>query len=121
MKREKIRSIIEQASQAWMTGNVDAFANLFAPDGKFIVPGHSYVGVAAIKQVMSEFAATHSDVKIEIKQIIADGDHAVVEWFWQDTETQTGKQQKAEDAIVIDFQEGLISRWREYIDSQTPN
>jgi uncharacterized protein (TIGR02246 family) len=88
--------------------------------GKFVVPGNSYVGSTAIRQVAKEFAETHSSVKIEIKQILTDGNHAVVEWFWVETANQTGRQQKAEDAIVIDFKDGLITRWREYIDSTTP-
>ncbi|MFQ4141156.1 SgcJ/EcaC family oxidoreductase [Chlorogloeopsis sp. ULAP02] len=121
MKVEEIHSIIQQAAQAWMTGNADAFAELFAPDGKFIVPGNSYVGRTAIQQVTAEFAATHSGVKIEIKQILIDGDRAAVEWTWEDTNNETGKQQKAEDAILVDFKEGLITRWREYIDSNIPS
>ncbi|MDM9384156.1 nuclear transport factor 2 family protein [Chlorogloeopsis sp. ULAP01] len=117
IKVEEIHSIIKQAAKAWMTGNADAFAQLFAPDGKFIVPGYSYVGQTAIQQVTAEFAATHSDVKIEIQQILTDGNHAAVEWTWEDTNIETGKQQKAEDAIIVDFNDGLITRWREYIDS----
>jgi uncharacterized protein (TIGR02246 family) len=121
LKAEEVYSIIQQAANAWMTGNADAFAQLFAPDGKFIVPGNIYIGSTAIRQVAAEFAATHSNVKIEIKQILTDGHHAVVEWSWLEIENQTGRQQKAEDAIVIDFQDGLITRWREYIDSKTPD
>lgn len=119
MKPEEIRSIIQQAAKAWMTGDADAFANLFASDGVFIIPGKRWVGATAIKQTAAEFAATHSDVKIEIQQILIEGNHTVVEWSWQDTEKLTGKRQTAEDAIVVDFKNGRISRWREYIDTET--
>ncbi len=72
----------------------------------------------------AEFAATHS-VKIEIQQILIEGDRTVVGWFWEDTEKATGRHQKAEDAIAlgvggaiaVDFKDGKISRWREYIDN----
>ncbi len=119
LKPEEIRSIIQQAAKAWMAGDADAFARLFVPDGVLIVPGHRWVGATAIRQVTAEFAATHSDVKIEIKQILVEGNHAVVEWSWQDMEKATGLRQKAEDAIAVDFKEGRISRWREYIDTET--
>ncbi|MEB3180146.1 MAG: SgcJ/EcaC family oxidoreductase [Nostocaceae cyanobacterium] len=119
MTPEEIRAIIQQAAKAWMTGDPDGFAKLFAPDGVFIVPGNRWVGETKIRQVAADFAATHTDVKIEIQQIVIDGNHAVVEWLWSDTETATGLNQKAEDAIVVDFKDGLISRWREYIDTET--
>lgn len=119
LKPEEIRSIIQQAAKAWMAGDADAVARLFLPDGVLIVPGHLWVKATAIRQVAAEFAATHSDVKIEIKQILIEGNHAVVEWSWQDTEKATGLRQKAEDAIAVDFKEGRISRWREYIDTET--
>lgn len=118
MKPEEIHEIIQQAVQAWISGDADAFARLFTPDGLFIVPGHRWVGPSQIRQVTAEFTAAHS-VKIEIHQILIQGDRAVVEWFWEETNKTTGSHQKAEDAIAIDFKDGKITRWREYIDTQT--
>jgi uncharacterized protein (TIGR02246 family) len=120
MQPEAIRAIIQQAGQAWVTGNADAFAALFTTDGEFVVPGQRYQGTEAIRAVAAGFAATNSNVQVEIRRIIIDGDQAVVEWHWQDTETVTGKHSNADDAIVVDFQAGKISRWREYIDAATP-
>ncbi|PIG93659.1 SgcJ/EcaC family oxidoreductase [Gloeocapsopsis sp. IPPAS B-1203] len=117
MKPEEIRSRIQQAAHAWMTGNAEAFAELFVPDGEFIVPGDRWIGRAAIRQAVVDFAAAHSHVQIEIQRILIDGDSAVVEWHWQ--EEIAGTHNSADDAIAIDFQNGLISRWREYIDTQS--
>lgn len=119
MKPEEIRSCIQQAADAWMTGDANAFAELFIPNGEFIVPGDRWIGQAAIRQVAADFAAAYSDVKIEIQHIVIEGNSAVVEWHWQETETATGKCGVADDAIAIDFQNGRISRWREYIDTQS--
>jgi len=119
MKPEEIRSRIQQAANAWMTGNAEAFAELFVPHGEFIVPGDRWIGRAAIRQAVADFAATHSNVQIEIRRILIDGDSAVVEWHWQ--EEIAGTHKSADDAIAIDFQNGLISRWREYIDTQSPS
>jgi len=44
-----------------------------------------------------------------------------VEWIWKDVEKNTGSQSQAEDAIIVDFREGQINRWREYIDTQSLN
>lgn len=117
---EDVRLIIKKAKDAWMTGNADEFANLFTPDGELIVPGERWVGPAAIRQVVTDFSAAYSVINIDIRRIIIDGNQAVVEWHWQDKEKATGTRSAADDAIVIEFKAGQISRWREYIDTKTP-
>jgi uncharacterized protein (TIGR02246 family) len=119
MKPEEIRERIQQAANAWMTGDADAFAELFIPNGEFIVPGDRWSGRGAIRQVAADFAAAYADVQIEIRRIVVDGNSAVVEWHWQETAVATGKRGVADDAIAIDFHNGFISRWREYIDTQS--
>jgi len=119
MTSEQCRSIIQQAAEAWITGNADSFASLFLPDGEFIVPNNRWVGTEKIRQVAADFA-TDYEVKIEIRRIIVEDERAVVEWYWSDTEKATGKCNQAEDAIVVDFRVGKISRWREYIDATSP-
>jgi uncharacterized protein (TIGR02246 family) len=117
--QQTMRSLIQQAATAWTSFDADTFAALFVPDGEFIVPGHCWVGQAAIRQATTDFSATYSDVKIDIQRILIDGNQAVVEWHWQETEKATGKKGNAMDAIVVDFQNGRIRRWREYIDLQS--
>ncbi len=116
MTPERIRSVIQQAADAWKTGNADAFASLFLPDGEFIVPNNRWVGPVKIEQVTADFTANY-EVKIEIRRIIVEGEQAVVEWHWEDMEKATGKCNQADDAIVVDFKSGKFSRWREYIDT----
>ncbi|MGJ3253754.1 MAG: nuclear transport factor 2 family protein [Elainellaceae cyanobacterium] len=117
----EIRRMIRHARDAWLTGNPDRFAELFAADGEFIVPGQCWQGPADIRQAVAEFAADYSVLDIQIRQIVIDGDRAVVEWQWRDRNSETGDETIADDAIAIDFEAGQIIRWREYIDTQTPN
>lgn len=119
MEPEQIRSLIQQAANAWINSNADAFTCLFLPDGKFIMPNQCCVGTEKIRQVTADFVTAY-DVKIDIKRTIIDGNQAVVEWHWQQTEKETGKTSQSDDAIVVDFQFGRISRWREYIDDTLP-
>ncbi|MGH2413850.1 MAG: nuclear transport factor 2 family protein, partial [Microcystaceae cyanobacterium] len=74
----------------------------------------------SIRQVLTDFVATHSDIKIDIQRIIIEGNQAVVEWNWEEIESATGRRTRANDAIVVDFQGNQIRRWREYIDTETP-
>jgi uncharacterized protein (TIGR02246 family) len=118
MQPNEIRNIIQQAQVAWIAGDAAGFADLFTEDGEFIVPGDRWVGRESIRKIAAEFAADYSEVDIEIQRLIIDGDQAVVEWHWEDKQTASGEHNKADDAIVVDFRDGQICRWREYIDSQ---
>jgi uncharacterized protein (TIGR02246 family) len=115
----EIHSIVQRARNAWVNGDAEAFASLFTPDGEFLVPGNRWVGHEAIRQVAADFAASVSEVNIEIRRIMIDGNQAAVEWAWEDTNS-SGYRNQADDVIIIDFVDGQISRWREYIDTQTP-
>ena len=120
MSSDSIQLIIQQAREAWLTGNADAFAALFAAEGEFMAPGNRWVGPDQIHQAAAEYAAAYDVLTIEIHQIIQASDRAVVEWYWQDREKATGKETRADDAIVIHFHAGRIVRWREYIDAVSP-
>lgn len=119
MTPEEVQSVIQQARDAWITGDANSFAALFLPNGEFIIPGNRWVGQAAIRKVAADFASAYTDVRIDIRRIVVQGSQAVVEWHWQETEKATGENSSADDAIVIDFQESYISRWREYIDTKS--
>lgn len=117
---DQIQSIIQQARSAWLTGNAAAFAALFAAEGEFIAPGNRWVGPDQIRQAAAAYAAAYDVLRIDIRQVIQANERAVVEWYWQDREKSTGQESQADDAIVIDFQAGCITRWREYIDAVSP-
>ena len=120
MKPEEVRTLIEQARDAWVARDADAFAQMFVPDGELIVPGERWQGRAKIRAEVAHFAQQYSDVKIGIRRIIVEGNQAVVEWHYEDTENATGLRNQADDAIIVDFKDGHISRWREYFDDKTP-
>lgn len=120
MHVKEIQAVLQKARDAWMVGDADAIAQLFAPDGELIVPGQRWQGQADIRAAVIKFAASSVNVQIQIQRILIEGEQAVVEWTWEDTDKNTGRRNRAEDAIVVDFKDGLIARWREYIDSETP-
>ncbi|MEO0455640.1 MAG: SgcJ/EcaC family oxidoreductase [Cyanobacteria bacterium P01_A01_bin.114] len=112
-------SVVDQAAQAWRDESPDAFVDLFAASGVFIVPGNRWIGQTAIQKAVADYFATKTGVAIAIHQIVFENTHALVEWRWSDLDRQTQQRSQAEDAIAIDFDpEGKILRWREYIDAQ---
>ncbi|MBV8882609.1 MAG: nuclear transport factor 2 family protein [Chroococcidiopsidaceae cyanobacterium CP_BM_RX_35] len=119
--QKDIRTLIEQARNAWVARDANAIAQMFAPNGELIVPGQRWQGREEIRAGVTSFTQQYTDVKIDTQRVIVEGNQAVVEWHYEDTEKATGVRNKADDAIVIDFKDGLIDRWREYFDNKTPN
>jgi uncharacterized protein (TIGR02246 family) len=119
MTPAEVQSIIHSARDAWLTSNASQFANLFAENGVFIVPGKRWIGAAAICDAVSDYVAQNSVIRIDVDQILVDGDRAMVEWHWVDQNHDTGDIRHASDAIAIDFEHAKITRWREYIDSSS--
>lgn len=115
----KIRAIIQYAIAAWTEGNASGFAALFTEDGELIVPGRRWVGPEAIQQAAWDFLKD-SQVHIDVQQVLIQGQRAAVEWKWQETSKSHGTSSQADDVIMIDFVDGKIQRWREYIDNDTP-
>lgn len=114
-----LRAIILQAKDAWVSGDAAAFANLFTDNGELIVPGQRWQGRDAIAAESTRFLENFT-VAIEIRRILIDRNQVAVEWDWSETSKPTGqKTGQAQDAILIDFEEGRICRWREYIDTKT--
>ncbi len=116
-----IPTIIQQAKDAWVNLDGNTLAKLFTPDGELIVPGHRWQGQAEISEAVSSIAQQSKDIKIDIARIIISGEQAVIEWHYQETEKTTNHRKTTDDAIVVDFRDGQISRWREYFDTETPS
>jgi uncharacterized protein (TIGR02246 family) len=116
-----IPTIIHLAKDAWVNLDGNALAKLFTPDGELIVPGYRWQGQAQISEAVSSVAQQSQDIQIEIERIIICGEQAVIEWRYQETEKATQNRKTTDDAIVVDFRDGKISRWREYFDTQTPS
>ncbi|MCW6037943.1 nuclear transport factor 2 family protein [Spirulina subsalsa FACHB-351] len=114
----EIRDCIRQAAAACIAQDGQAFAALFHPEGELVLPGSRIVGKGEIEQVTTKYLGTCENIRIQIQRVIIDGMQAVVEWLWLD-EKKSGQFSYAENAIVVDFQEGLIVRWREYTDTKT--
>ena len=116
MPTPDVQALVETARQAWLTGNGNAFAALFTDQGEFIAPGNRWVGHRQIYQAVVDYAAAYDEVSINIRRIIQENEQILIEWDWQEREKVTGRRSQAEDAIVVDLEQGRIRRWREYID-----
>ena len=120
MSAEEMRAAIRNQVDAWERGDADALAAGFTPDGEIVVAGKLIKGRAALRATVTRFASRHSEVQVTVQRMVFGPDCAAVEYRWADTKNETGERYVADDAVWVDFQEGLISRWREYWDADTP-
>lgn len=113
---QRIRELVERQANAWATANSDKIITDFAEDSLFVVPGSTFRGKQQIKEAAEAYFAEFTDTQITIKRIITNGIEGAIEWSWRDTNKKTSETSQAEDAIILELEEGKIKYWREYID-----
>jgi uncharacterized protein (TIGR02246 family) len=120
MLPDEMRAAIETQIRAWETGDAELLAAGFTPHGEIVVSGKRIRGREALTATVVRFASRHRDVRVTLSRIVYGVDCASVEYRWQDTKIESGEHYIADDAVWVDFAGGLISRWREYWDAETP-
>jgi uncharacterized protein (TIGR02246 family) len=115
-----MRAAILNQIRAWETGDAEGLASGFTLDGEIVVAGKLIKGREALRTTVTRFSSRHRDVKVTLRRILCGEDCAAVEYRWEDTKNETGERYLADDAVWVDFREGLIARWREYWDNETP-
>lgn len=114
MTPTEIRACIRRAARACIEKDADAFASLFLAEGEIVLSRDRLVGQTAIAQATAAYFTTCEAIAIDIRRILVDGSSAVVEWSWQDCNAGKEECNSTDNAIVIDFQDDAIARWREY-------
>jgi uncharacterized protein (TIGR02246 family) len=120
MTPDEMRAAILAQIRAWETGDAQALAEGFTPEGEIVVSGKRIQGHAALRATVTRFASRHRDVRVTLRRIVCGDDCAAVEYRWVDTKNETGERYLADDAVWVDFAGGRITRWREYWDNETP-
>lgn len=114
MTPETMRACIQAAVCACTAKDSRALASLFLPKGEMILQNKGWVGRSAIERVSAQYLASCEAIAIEVHRILVEGNCAVVEWTWQNTNSGNRQPNITDNVIIIDFQENAIARWREY-------
>ena len=120
MTNDEMQAAILDQIRAWKEGDAEGLANGFTPNGAIVVSGKVIAGRDALRATVTRFSGRHSDVQVALRRIVYGEDCAAVEYRWEDTKNETGERYVADDAVWVDFRDGLIARWREYWDNETP-
>jgi uncharacterized protein (TIGR02246 family) len=114
----QFQQLVERQASAWEAADSEGIIADFAEASAFVVSGSTFRGKQEIKEAAEEYFAEFTDTQIMIQRLIANGNEAAVEWTWRDKKRETGETSYAEDAIIIELEDGKIIYWREYIDTQ---
>lgn len=114
MKREDILTIIDQAIAACSNKKAADFAALFADNGEIILEKNHRILRPQIEQVTGNYFADLEYINIKINDIFIDKNKALIEWLWEDLNSQTKQKKCHENLIYLKFDNNRIIRWREY-------
>ncbi|MCM1982544.1 nuclear transport factor 2 family protein [Lyngbya confervoides] len=107
--------LIEAAVEALCSLNAQAFARCFTPDARLVLPnGQQLQGRAEIQGALADLSQRLIQVDLKISGMTIAAGTAYVAWHWRSLARQTGKWQVSDNLIVLQFNQGLISAWREY-------
>ena len=82
-KPEEVDALFEKGINA---GDVEAVVALYEPEGSLVVaPGQVLTGTDAIRAGIAGFIAAKANLKLEVKNVVAGGDVAMVYNDWSGT------------------------------------
>ena len=105
----------ERYARAWELDDDGAVAELFTDDATYRSSPFEepYRGIDEIRRYWRDVTATQSRVEVRIGRTVADGNHAVVEW-WTEMDSK-GTPVTLPGALLLDLDEnGLCTALREY-------
>ena len=118
MTRDEVWALLQARARAWEEGDLEAIAVGYAPDVVLIAPGGiRLAGLAALRESNARYFAEYTDIRVELKRVILDGDQGALEWTWSETRRADGKRRSVDDAIVFELRAGKIVYWAEYFDT----
>ena len=118
MTREEVWAFLQARARAWQASDLDAIEAGYAPDVVLIAPGGIRLeGLVTLRENNARYFAEYTDIRVDLKRVILDGDQGALEWTWSETRRSDGKRRSVDDAIVFELRNGKIVYWAEYFDT----
>ena len=118
MTYDELCTMIQALADAMERQDDPAIAQFFADDALMVTPGGRFAGRQAIYDAGFAFNKAYSNIRVQVRRVIADATctHGVVEWSFAETRNADGWTHLMEDGIVFEIRHGKIDYWREYFD-----
>jgi uncharacterized protein (TIGR02246 family) len=113
--------LVARQARAWEEQDVEAILDDFHPDAVFAAPGMMLQGHDQIGEGAQDYFDRFDEIEVRVTLIVEDpsGLRGAVEWHLSARDRATGQREGTPDAIIVELRDGLITRWREYIDTAT--
>jgi ketosteroid isomerase-like protein len=111
---------IRKAFEGWEQQDAAAVAALFSPQGRYEDPLFSepLVGPQAIREGIGPAMADITDCRIATRRLTEDRDTGIVEAEFRSALAGGGGRLDFDFAMVVEMQDGQISRLTEYFDTR---
>jgi len=109
--------VAHEMVNAWNARDVDAIADLFAEDGRFLSmmqPPQVREGREVIREQWGKLISGLSDIELQLRHVSVSGNSVFIERL--DVFTYKGKEGRVPVACVLDIRDGKVQEWREYYD-----
>jgi limonene-1,2-epoxide hydrolase len=112
------KQVVRDFCAAWEARDQAKILDAFTDDGVYFnVPMQPATGKDAIKALLGMILGPATDVKFEVKHMVADGDTVLTERV--DTFVMGGKTVTLPVMGVFELRGGKIAAWRDYFDLAT--
>ena len=127
MSLEQLKAKIRSAGEAaWLEGNLDALAEVYAADYVWHRPPFpDATGLDAVKASMAGMRTAYSDIQISYTEMVREGNTIAYRYTWQAKHTgqsptlpipPTGKEVTLQGCVVVHIADGKIVEEFEYSD-----
>ena len=108
--------LINKIIQTCMEKDASAFASLFTDDAKIQLNSQTKIDKHNLEAITDDYFSGLKFIKIDIlgMAINEKNNLAFIEWIWSDYNLKSNTENSHQNAIVLEFKDNLIYRWREY-------
>lgn len=115
---ERVRHVVDLFNEKKIAEVMDAYTDDLEVEAFGSVIGGSYRGKAGLGELLKKLSdATPGGMKLEVENILEQGDQVLVEWNARGI-LPSGKEAQSRAANVVEFRGEKISRHRLYTDTE---
>lgn len=121
VSKQRVRELVETYGRAWVEQDPDLVLSVFTPDAVFheYVLRKPHVGHAAIRKYwVDKVVEEQFDIEFDLLDVFVDGNTAIAEWDVSFESSEEDKRLHLRSVAVMEFEDDLIARQREYWHSE---
>ncbi len=116
-ERLRIKSIVRNMLESYNKRDLTSLLSFYADDATYIRSEGAFRGKEEIKRYYTWNYSNHSEVSLAEKDIVVEGDRAVLEWAFEGTVVRGGgKKFQLQGLELLDFKNGKVQEVHIYQD-----